>query len=159
MLDRIHKIAEIVAAAAIVGSLVFVGMQMLQNNRIAIANAEIDIRNNFAPMNDAIMNAPQIAKFMTMEPTALAELSPEEQLRLTAFLTQLTNQWMSIEVAFDHGLTPEHTFGVVMDDMDRLLTQYPITRPLMRSLHDLYPSLSETKVNTRLDELLLSYGQ
>jgi hypothetical protein len=31
MLDRIHKISEIVAAAAIVGSLIFVGIQMNQN--------------------------------------------------------------------------------------------------------------------------------
>jgi hypothetical protein len=44
MLDRIHKIAEIVAAFAIVGSLVFVGIQMQQNtsalrNSAALENA------------------------------------------------------------------------------------------------------------------------
>jgi hypothetical protein len=39
MLDRIHKIAEILAAVAIVFSLVFVGLQIKQNTR-AIASQE-----------------------------------------------------------------------------------------------------------------------
>ena len=38
MLDRIHKIAEIVAAFAIVGSLIFVGIQMQQNTEAVRIN-------------------------------------------------------------------------------------------------------------------------
>ena len=119
MLDRIHKVSEIVAAFAIVGSLIFVGIQMLQNNRIAIANAEIDIRSNFAPINEAIMSNGEIAAFLTMAQSDERELDAEDQLRLVAFLTQLLNQWMSIEVAFDHGMTPPQTFALVFDDMER----------------------------------------
>lgn len=33
MLDRIHKISEIIAAFAIVGSLIFVGIQVDQNTQ------------------------------------------------------------------------------------------------------------------------------
>jgi hypothetical protein len=48
MLDRFHKISEIVAAFAIVGSLLFVGIQMRQNTdamRVSFVQSSIDSWN------------------------------------------------------------------------------------------------------------------
>lgn len=46
MLDRVHKIAEIISAFAIVGSLIFVGIQLLQNtNAVEVSNAQAGINS------------------------------------------------------------------------------------------------------------------
>jgi hypothetical protein len=61
MLDRVHKIAEIVAAFAIVGSLIFVGIQMNQNTnalRASFIQSSIESWNTHAmemASNDDLM--------------------------------------------------------------------------------------------------------
>ena len=63
MLDRIHKIAEIIAAFAIVGSLVFVGIQMNQNTnalRASFIQSSIESWNTHAmemASNDDLMTS------------------------------------------------------------------------------------------------------
>ena len=64
MLDRFHKLSEIVAAFAIVGSLLFVGVQVNQNTsalRNSAAQANSDSWQN---LTLALANNPKIAEVM-----------------------------------------------------------------------------------------------
>ena len=73
MLDRFHKISEIVAAFAIVGSLIFVGVQVNQNTsalRNSAAQANSDSWQN---LTLALANNPKIAEVM-----AATIITPED---------------------------------------------------------------------------------
>jgi len=105
MLDRFHKLSEIVAAFAIVGSLIFVGVQVNQNTsalRNSAAQANSDSWQN---LTLALANNPKIAEVM-----AAAVITPEdfpgqpapELLQVSAYLganikSMETNyhQWLS----------------------------------------------------------------
>ena len=68
MLDRFHKIAEIVASFAIVGSLIFVGIQVSQNTdatRISNSHAALDSWNeiNLAMAADKELTQSQLDGF------------------------------------------------------------------------------------------------
>jgi hypothetical protein len=58
MLDRIHKVAEIVAAFAIVGSLIFVGMQMQQNTDALETGLEQNAAHDWQEINLAQIATP-----------------------------------------------------------------------------------------------------
>ena len=60
MLDRIHKIAEIVAAFAIVGSLLFVGIQMQQNTEALETGLEQNASHRWQEINLTQIAAPGI---------------------------------------------------------------------------------------------------
>jgi hypothetical protein len=60
MLDRIHKIAEIVAAFAIVGSLLFVGIQMQQNTHALETGLEQNASHRWQEINLAQITTPGI---------------------------------------------------------------------------------------------------
>jgi hypothetical protein len=62
MLDRIHKIAEIVAAFAIVGSLVFVGIQLKQNTSAMDAEQRMAAMNIWSQQGLAIATNDGLAK-------------------------------------------------------------------------------------------------
>jgi hypothetical protein len=62
MLDRIHKIAEIVAAFAIVGSLIFVGMQMQQNTSAIRSSAAQANSDSWQNLTLALANNPKLAE-------------------------------------------------------------------------------------------------
>ena len=64
MLDRIHKIAEIVAAAAIVGSLIFVGIQLKQNTSAMDAEQRMTAMNIWSQQGLAIATNENLAKEM-----------------------------------------------------------------------------------------------
>ena len=65
MLDRIHKISEIVAAFAIVGSLVFVGIQLQQNTSALLVDGQ---QSAMAVWNDtslAVATNERLAELMS----------------------------------------------------------------------------------------------
>ena len=105
MLDQFHKISEIVAAFAIVGSLIFVGLQVRQNtdalqNRAAQANSD-----SWQNLTLSLANNPKIAAVMaanTIVPeNSQGQLAPE-LLQVAAYVnanikSMETNyhQWLS----------------------------------------------------------------
>ena len=87
MLDRIHKISEIVAAFAIVGSLVFVGLQLNQNTDSLKANAAQVNASSWQELVMGIAANEQLATIWTNSliemPAVTVSANTTDTLRLT----------------------------------------------------------------------------
>lgn len=87
MLDRIHKISEIIAAVAIIASLVFVGLQLGQNTR-AIQSQEDSA--NWLPwvdLSNMVVGSADFADIFTRaQRDGLAALSPAEATRFDNYM-------------------------------------------------------------------------
>jgi len=115
--DAIGALGEIIGAIAVLATLLYLAQQIRQSNRSSIASSEIAIRNSFSPINEAIYGNTEIARLTTMALDENAEFEDIDYHRYLAFLRQCMNVWLSIETAFNNGMTTRETYEVIFDDV------------------------------------------
>ena len=93
MLDRFHKIAEIVASFAIVASLIFVGIQLQQNTHAMRINAGQVMVSTWADTNHALVNNQDLANHLYGAMTINKPLPDDgDQLRLSFWFQNALRQ-------------------------------------------------------------------
>ena len=130
MLDRFHKISENVASFAIVGSLIFVGVQVNQNtNATRVSNAQ-------AAMQVWSDHCMAMATSESLAQAFLARFNPEivEAAGLTLDDVRL-NMWMSATVRSVESNYLEWLAGNVSDDLwlshrQSLLSTYAVNEAM-----------------------------
>jgi hypothetical protein len=160
MLDRIHKIAEIVAAFAIVGSLVFVGMQMQQNTSAIRSSAAQANSDSWQNLTLTMANNPKLAELW-----AATVITPEnfegqispELLQIIAFISANTksmetnyHQWLSGNLS-DELFSAARSGFVQQLEIQPLMEQF-LTVPGMVAYTDSFTAfvqeaLAEAKAN------------
>ena len=85
-LDKIHKVGELVAAAAVVISLVFVGYEVQQNNRAQTRTATEAVVRDFVGTVRSLHVDAEMACLYAIGVQDFASLSGSERLRLSAYL-------------------------------------------------------------------------
>ncbi len=85
-LDKFHKIGELVAAAAVVISLVFVGYEVQQNNRAQTRMATEAVVRDFVGTIRSLHVDAEMACLYAIGVQDFASLSGSERLRLSAYL-------------------------------------------------------------------------
>lgn len=87
MLDRVHKISEIVASAAIIASLIFVGVQVNQNTRTIDAQVDNSVWLPWVTVQQMIGSSPDLADiYVRAQADGLAALSAAEILRFDQYM-------------------------------------------------------------------------
>ena len=152
--EAVGAIAEILGALTVVATLAYLAQQVRLSNRIAIASSEIELRNNFSPTNEAMYGNIEIAQLLTRARNPAAEFDDIEQLRLTAFLRQLFNNWLAIQTAYENGLTSKATYEGIFDDVKNTMKGVPGINFVFRQLVDDYPALAGTKLVAFINESL-----
>ena len=108
MLDRIHKVAEVVAAFAIVGSLVFVGIQMNQNTdalRASFIQSSIESWNTHAmemASNDNLMGSFNDGIYPELIEKIGARNTPESQFAMWLNATLRTTETLFLQWQSGH---------------------------------------------------------
>ena len=86
MLDKLHKISEIVAAFAIVGSLIFVGLQMNQNTQAVEAQEDDSAYASWFALYQMVASTPDLADILVRgQSGGLEALSEAEKMRFSNF--------------------------------------------------------------------------
>jgi hypothetical protein len=147
-----------VGAVAVFVTLVYLAAQIRHATRIATASSEIEIRSGYGELNQAIYGDVELAELFIKAQSSDEQLNAAEQMRLMAWVTQMMNQWVAIEIAYNNGMVPAATYEVIFDDHRRFIGDSPALRPLVRKLLDYYPAMSETASNRSLEQLLKEYG-
>jgi hypothetical protein len=101
-LKRAALIAEIIGATAVVISLIFVGVQLMQANTLAREAAEQKQIQDVAAVSRLTVENPQLADVMAKGTTG-AELSPEEMVLITAFNTFAERTWEGLYEQYRNG--------------------------------------------------------
>jgi hypothetical protein len=155
--DALGAIAEIFGAIAVLATLVYLARQIRLSNSIAIASSEIDIRGMFGLLNEGIFGDTEFATVVAKAGTASSELDDIEQVKMMAWLRQILNIWISMERAHKAGMLPDATYDNIFDDARYVIDDLPGVRPILQSLIDYYPALSETKLFLYICERLAIY--
>jgi hypothetical protein len=140
------QMLEIVGIISVVLSLLFVAYQIQRTNQIAIVTAEIETRNNYSSLNEAMYGNKDLA--ILIEKAQDPEFQPEHgeltQLRSLGF--RFMNIWLASEVAFKNKMLPATSYSVVLNDIGYVIEEIPYMRHMFKLIIDNYPGWSETEV-------------
>ncbi|MDZ4740602.1 MAG: hypothetical protein SGJ03_11955 [Alphaproteobacteria bacterium] len=79
-LGTAYYISQILAVAAIFGSLVFVGLQIRQNTRAVKATSHHAITDSFNAINNLILSDPKVARILRLAMSGSKELDEDERM-------------------------------------------------------------------------------
>lgn len=108
MFQEAAAIAEVVGAIGVMVSLVFVGVQMMQANKLARAAAHQKQIDAIREISRLIIENPQIADFLTRKPSA--ELTPSERVIAVAFMSYGERMWEGLYEQYRQGLVDPETW-------------------------------------------------
>jgi len=153
-MDRVNRWLTFVANIGVIAGVFFLVAEIRQSNRIAIATAEIDIRNSFASSNESMYSDPNFADLMVKIRDANAVLTPAEEWRIYQFVLRGLNTWLAIETAYANDMIPRETYDVIENDMRADMSSFPKIVPIYRQAYEDYPVLSDTDVFRKLEIVL-----
>jgi len=84
-LETLYFIAQIISAAAIVGSLIFVGLQLRATRRQQLLALSDERQANLSRLNEIVIGDPEVREILLKGRSSLADLSPSEFLAFTCF--------------------------------------------------------------------------
>ena len=157
-LDKLNPWLAFAANVGVLAGILFLAVEIQQANRIARASTEIDIRGAYGVLNEGLYSEETGVAALFMKASEPDALSDEERFRLRAWLTQMVNQWVSIEIAYENEMAPEETFGVVLNDQEYAIESWPAVRPIFRQIVDSYGAIGDMEVIRSLDQKLRERG-
>src|SRR3977135_544723 len=108
--EQISYLAQIVASAGVIVSLIFVGLQIRQNTAALQRNEHNSTMEQWTVIRMAIVENRDIAEFMTDGLSGRRELDAADQLRLEQFLQE--QAWAAFHIwdRTQRGVFPKGTF-------------------------------------------------
>ncbi len=103
-----RDLIEGVGIVAIVGSLIFVGMEVQQNTTQIRAEASYSINEALSVLNSAIYNDPVFADILMRGEKEFFSLNPTEQRQFNAYQYDRINLARHISILEDEGLSEVH---------------------------------------------------
>lgn len=97
-LETIYYITQIIAVAAVVASLIFVGIQIKQQRDDALLASIRDIHKEWRDLMRYLIENPEMNELMWFKarPDGLAALTPEESLRVIQHADIFINYWQEV---------------------------------------------------------------
>ena len=114
MLDRFHKISEIIAAFAIVGSLVFVGIQLNQNTSALLVDSQQSAMAAWNDISLAIATNERLAGLISESrypEFKAAEAGGSESRQALTFITASMNSIENQYLQYLDGILPEEIWN------------------------------------------------
>ena len=151
------QVVEIAGVVSVVLSLLFVAFQIQQTNQIAIVTAEIETRNNYSDLNEAMFSDNELASLIerASDPGFQPAIGEDTQLRSLAF--RFMNIWLASEIAYENGMLPLSSYQIVLDDIRYVLRTEPYMRRYFRLITDNYPGWDSTEVSRTISKELVLY--
>ena len=137
--EAIGAIGEILGAVAVVVSIIYLTTQIRANTRQGM-NAEMHhFQDEFSKLNElTLTNRDHVALLIKLHLNE--DLTPEEQIRASAFANRMINQWGSAHAAYQRGQISEGFYRNVMcADVRRCITDLPSLIPYIRDILGKFP--------------------
>jgi hypothetical protein len=110
-----HNLVEAIGMLGIMGSLIFVGIEVSQNSSIARTASYQSYINGFTVLNLAQINSDKLNSLMVRASngTSTNDFTPEEQRKLRLFYIALLRQWEGLYRSVNEGILPEEMLTIV----------------------------------------------
>ena len=136
--EAIGAVGEILGAAAVFVSLIYLAVQIRGSTRQSQAAMVQAIASDFAQTHDPVLLNPRyteiLAKHQTGEP-----LTRAEELFLRSSYNRAFNVYLAVQHAYDQGQLSEDYFRTICKDVGRTAASYPGWSEGMREHLDAFP--------------------
>lgn len=151
------ELFEATGVLAVVLSLLLVAYEVRQANRIAVVNAEFELRNSFHATNIALLSNPGMVDFVVLMQTRGQSLEGADGVRARAWTYLSLNSWLATALAYESGIATEETYRNVLDNIDNAIARSsPEMRAIWRASIESFPSLQDNPV---FQEALATLGR
>jgi hypothetical protein len=113
-----EKITNLFGVAAVIASLIFVGLELRLTRRLAVIETEWQLMNNYASWQEAVIECPECYTANYSD-----EMGYEEYWRNYSIILRAINTWQASEIAYENGLLSERTFNIFYYDADLLIEE------------------------------------
>jgi hypothetical protein len=151
------QILEIVGVISVVLSLLFVAYQIQRTNQIAIVTTEIETRNSFSSLNEAMYGNKDLAILIEKAQDPEFQPEPGELTQLRSLGFRFMNIWLASEVAFKNKMLPETSYSVVLNDIGYVIEAVPYMRQMFKLIIDNYPGWRDTEIARTIKAELEKY--
>ncbi|MGI9200722.1 MAG: hypothetical protein ACR2QL_06670 [Woeseiaceae bacterium] len=121
-----RELVEIVGVVAIVASLILVASELRQSNRIAAAQTEQHIGENFNTLNIARATDPEFAKlFPKLEAPESHLITATDASQIRGIARHLESVYWTVHSAYENGLISREIRDSYSSDLAQTLEQWP----------------------------------
>ena len=122
--ETIGILAEVIAAVAVVVSLVYLAIQIRDSSNQNAVNRSATILDEFNRMQEVLISSPEVVQLFT-KMKANEELSPTEDMLLESVVNRYLTHWYSIQTAHDRKVLDEQIYSIFCEDVVRYVNSYP----------------------------------
>ena len=136
----IGAIGETIGAVAVVATLLYLGRQISQTNRITTATGARELQQQYAHLYSLIATDPQIAELVTrFRHQDYVAQSPQEEEKVESFSLLLAGIWLTTAIAYEQGQIDRTMYRIYCADVTVKLSRWPGLRPYLVNLMSKYP--------------------
>jgi hypothetical protein len=119
--EAIGAVGELLGAIGVIGSLIYLARQVRANTLSTKADTFQKITESVTDWNNSLFSNPEFAQFLVRLSRADAELSPEDQIRLTAFAHSVLRHWDNVLFQYRSGTIEKERFEGFLKPMATFL--------------------------------------
>lgn len=133
--EAIGAIGELVGAAAVLATLVYLAAQVRKSNELSRFNATKEIVNQFNDLNRLVTTDASLRNVLMKT----GELTADESEQIYNFGMMFCNVWISAQIAYDNDQLDEETYRACVKDVSIELNRWPNFRQALERWLSNYP--------------------
>ena len=114
----VDRTINIIGVFGVIVSLIFLGYEAREANKLARVETEFQLMNNYAAWNEGVIECPECYTASFDE-----DMPQSEYWRNLSLVYRALNTWQASEVAYDNGLVSERTFNIFYRDAELLIEE------------------------------------
>jgi hypothetical protein len=119
--EAIGAVGEILGAAAVLITLIYLARQIKHSNELSSFTAAKEVMNQFNELNRLVATDSELRKLLLKE----GELSGDEKEQLYNFAMMFCNVWQSVQFAYDNNQIDRETFESGLQDVSIEMNRWP----------------------------------
>jgi hypothetical protein len=139
--DAIGAVGEVLGAIAVIATLLYLGTQISQTNRIAKSSVARELQQKYSDLYTLIATNSEIRGLVTrLRNSNYIIESEEEEEQLESFCLLLLGLWLSTGVANSQGQIEQNQYQIYCQDVEVKLSKWPGMRTQIETTLRKYPT-------------------
>ena len=121
---ELGAIGELVVGVAVLATLLYLAIQIRHSAESSFASTQSGIHAEFNRFHEMGIASPELLAAIELAATG-EELDPLQRRQFHHFAFRLVNQWLSVQVAYDHGSVDDEYFAFIKEDVAVSCRRWP----------------------------------
>ncbi len=147
--EAIGAVSEVLGAATVVISVLYLALQVKQSNRQSASAAGTAVLAEMNRLQEFVFSDPGGATLL-LKLKVGGELSPEEEIKAHVIADHVLNTWYSGQQSFLNGIMTSELFADIKDDARRFTESYPSLREPMLEILSHFKGASKLEIYQHL---------